>query len=160
MGLDRQLQLQILEYLEPHYGHPSYDIEKQDFTKNPDYDANLKYLYDSHFIKGNQQKQFGTTCFVLKRIEITKHGLDFLEALRIQSEKPENQNSEFIKDIHISHSTITLGDNNEIHHKSSQNKNSQAPAAAQHIIMKILIGIFVAVAGSIAFWYLQKYILH
>lgn len=61
MGLDRKLQCQILEYLQPFYGRGSSNIKKQDFTKQPDFDANLKYLYESQFITGTNIKQLGTT---------------------------------------------------------------------------------------------------
>jgi len=61
MVLDQQFQCQILEFLKPFYGRGSSAIEKQDFTKHPDYAVNLKYLYDSKFITGNNIKQFGTT---------------------------------------------------------------------------------------------------
>lgn len=80
--------------------------------------------------------------------------LDFLEAIRNQSE--DKQKNTFSESIHISHSTVTIGDKNKIHSHSSQNNTIQTAPAQTATIKQILIGIFVTVVGGLILWYLTR----
>src|SRR3990170_6064686 len=78
MNLDRQLQRQILEYLKEFYVSELADINKQEFFKHPEYEANAKYLYEHKLIDGAVSKT-NIKLFALHIPRITKDGLDFLE---------------------------------------------------------------------------------
>ena len=157
MGLDQKFQCQILEFLKPFYGRGSSNIEKQELTKHPDYDANLKYLYDNNLIEGHESKTIGTTCFKLYGIRITNLGLDFLDNTCNQPVIEKQKDASFGSPvINISHSTVTLGDKNKIHSQSSQNNTTNTAPAQTATIKKILIGLFVTIVGGLILWYLTK----
>ena len=153
MGLDRKLQCQILEYLQPFYGRSSSDIEKQAFTQHPDYTVNLKYLYDSKFITGNNIRQLGTTNLDLHNISIAKAGMDFLEITNKQSTERTHESP-----LSISNSTVIIGNDNKVHNQPIESKYTNTantpPIHATPIIRSILIGIIATVVGGLILWYL------
>ncbi len=78
MKPNRELQLQILEYLREYYVSGDAEIENQDFHTHPDYSFNMKYLYGLGLIDGQLTDDMGQPVHIVEP-NITERGIDFLE---------------------------------------------------------------------------------